>query len=309
MNPKIKVVSTGKYIPDEMMTNDDLAQIVDTSHEWIYSRTGIETRYVAKEMTTADLAYLSAKNAIDKLAYDITKIDLIVVATMTNELKNPSVANIVQAKLGLNDQNIMAFDLNAACTGFIYALDVASSLLNSKKFKAALVIGAEKMSEIIDYQDRNTCVLFGDGAGAVIIEKSENIEDQAYFYSDSSGDTDETLCVLNKLKMDGKKVYQFAVDVVPKAITHILNQANMTMENIDMIIPHQANKRIIESVAKHLNLPVTQFFMNINKYGNTSAASIPIALDEYKETQTSSKKVLLVGFGGGFTWGSAIIKI
>ncbi|NLK12608.1 MAG: ketoacyl-ACP synthase III [Candidatus Phytoplasma sp.] len=309
MNPKIKVVSTGKYIPDEMMTNDDLAQIVDTSHEWIYSRTGIETRYVAKEMTTADLAYLSAKNAIDKLAYDITKIDLIVVATMTNELKNPSIANIVQAKLGLNDQNIMAFDLNAACTGFIYALDVASSLLNSKKFKAALVIGAEKMSEIIDYQDRNTCVLFGDGAGAVIIEKSENIEDQAYFYSDSSGDTNETLYVLNKLKMDGKKVYQFAVDVVPKAITHILNQANTTMENIDMVIPHQANKRIIESVAKHLNLPVTQFFMNINKYGNTSAASIPIALDEYKETQTSSKKVLLVGFGGGFTWGSAIIKI
>ena len=309
MNPKIKVVSTGKYIPDEMMTNDDLAQIVDTSHEWIYSRTGIETRYIAKEMTTADLAYLSAKNAIDKLAYDITKIDLIVVATMTNELKNPSIANIVQAKLGLNDQNIMAFDLNAACTGFIYALDVASSLLNSKKYKAALVIGAEKMSEIIDYQDRNTCVLFGDGAGAVIIEKSENIEDQAYFYSDSSGDTNETLYVLNKLKMDGKKVYQFAVDVVPKAITHILNQANTTMENIDMVIPHQANKRIIQSVAKHLNLPVTQFFMNINKYGNTSAASIPIALDEYKETQTSSKKVLLVGFGGGFTWGSAIIKI
>lgn len=309
MKPRIKVVSTGRYIPEKILTNDDLSKMVETSDEWIKSRTGIEKRHQATFETNADMAYFSAKNALDKKGYDVSKIDLIIVATMTNDLKNPSVANMVQAKLGLNDKKVMAFDINAACTGFIYALDVASNLINSNRFRSALVIGSEKMSHILDYSDRNTCVLFGDGAGAVIIEPSQDPLDTIHFYNDSRGDDELSLYVDETLKMDGKKVYQFAVDIVPKAVLEIIKISDKKIDEIDMIIPHQANKRIIESVSKHLKIDMDKFFLNIQKYGNTSAASIPIALDEYKNQNPDQKNVLLVGFGGGLTWGSTILKI
>jgi 3-oxoacyl-[acyl-carrier-protein] synthase-3 len=206
----------------------------------------------------------------------------------------------------------MAFDVNAACTGFIYALEVASTLLQTGKFRAALVIGAETLTKLVDYTDRNTCVLFGDGAGAMIIEPSKLKTDVHEFFSMSNHDQDNVLTVIkDRIRMDGKRVYAFAVKVVEDSIRTILKQAKLTQSDIDVIIPHQANFRIIQSVAKSMDIPIEKFYMNIREYGNTSSASIIIALDEYRETHpdTLNQKALLVGFGGGFTWGSAIIKL
>lgn len=302
---KAKVLSTGRYIPSKVLTNDDLSKLVDTSDEWIYTRTGIKTRYVAEE-SVSDLAYLSAIDAINKGNINKDEIDLIVVATITSESRTPSIANIVQKRLEINNERIMSFDLNAACTGFVYALEVASALVHTN-FNKALVIGVEKMTNVMDFTDRNTCVLFGDGAGAMIITKGN---DEMYFYNDSSGDLDNLLTVGEKIAMDGRKVYQFAVDIIPKSINRILDENNLKLSDIDYIIPHQANVRIIESFIKQLNIQPEKVLINIDKYGNTSAASIPILIDEFKEKIAKRvKNILIVGFGGGLTWGAAILKI
>lgn len=309
MNLNIKTLSTGSYLPKNVVTNFDLEKLVDTSDEWITTRTGIKERRKADE-DVATLAYLAAKDAIDKINYDIENIDLIIVATITAESKSPSVASLVQAKLGLNGRKIMALDVNAACTGFVYALEVASSLMTNNKYKNALVIGSEKMSNVIDYTDRNTCILFGDGAGAMIIESTDDSNYNSFYYNDSKGDEAGILTVNEFLAMNGPRVYQFAIDVIPKAINEVLLSANLTIEDIDVFIPHQANLRIIESMIKSLNVDSSKVVINIDKYGNTSAASIPIAIDEYKSSNSKTgKTVLLVGFGGGFTWGAAILKI
>ncbi len=306
----IKFISTGSYIPEKIMTNFDLEKLVDTSDEWIYSRTGIKNRHFSTGENTSDLAVKAAQNAIDKANYDISKIDLIIVATFTPDLMSPSVANFVQAKLGLSKQDITCFDLNAGCTGFIYALNVASQMLKSEKYQSALVIGAEVISKVIDFNDRNTSVLFGDGSGCVLLENIEEIV-PAYFYSTSEGELNKTLYVDNVVHMDGKKVYQFALGAVEKAIKKVLEDSQLTLMDVDMIIPHQANIRIIQSVAKSLKIDLNKFFLNIDKYGNTSAASIAIALDEYIETRKNKTQetLLLVGFGSGFTYGAAIITI
>lgn len=304
-NYKINILSTGRYLPSKILTNDDLSKMVDTSDEWIYTRTGIKERRIAEDETVLDLAYNASLNAINKSGINKDEIDLIIVASITNEVKNPSVANMLQKKLDIKG-NVMSFDINAACTGFVYALEIASSLVNTS-FNKALVIGAEKMSNVVDFTDRNTCVLFGDGAGAMIIEKGE---DKSYFYNDSSGDLLDELTVSNHIHMDGRKVYQFAVDIIPKAINILLNDNNLTLNDCDYFIPHQANVRIIDSFVKQLKLNKDKVLINIDKYGNTSAASIPILLDEFKEKNEGVKNnVLIVGFGGGFTWGSALIKI
>ena len=301
----IKIVATGKYVPDKIVTNDDLSKVVDTTDEWIFSRTGIKERRQATIENTLDLAYLAANDCIKNVNYSVDDIDLIVVATITQEDKTPSVANLVSGKLGIK-REIMTFDINAACTGFVYALEVASSLLSIGNYKSALVIGSEKLTNVLDYEDRNTCVLFGDGAGAVIIEKT--IEpNQANFINRSRPDMNEVLTVGKFIHMDGKKVYQFAVEVLSKSIKEILETNQLTIDDVDVIISHQANLRIIKSVANSLEIPLEKFILNIEKYGNTSAASIPILLSEYNNNQKS--RVLMVGFGGGFTYGAAIMNL
>lgn len=303
---KINVIGAGKYLPKEIITNSDLEELVDTSNEWITSRTGIKERRKSN-ISVVEMGYYASLDVINKFNYDLNKIDLIIVATITNEFKSPSVASLIQEKIGLNNKHIMAFDINAACTGFIYAMEMASALLNSNNYQSALVIGTEQMTKIIDYTDRNTCILFGDGAGAVIIE---NGHDKSYFYNDSKGDNKGILRVEEFVSMNGPRVYQFAIDIIPKTIDTILNKANMSIDNLDIIIPHQANVRIIDSMIKDLNIEESLVFKNIEKYGNTSAASIPIALAEYKENNMNkTNNILLVGFGAGFTWGASLIKL
>ncbi len=305
----IKVLAAGKYVPDRIVTNDDLAKTVDTSDAWIESRTGIKERRIASIETSADLAYRAALDAIDRYQIDKNLIDLVIVATITEPQKTPSTANMVQGMLGLSHE-VMSFDINAACTGFIYALEVASSLLINNRFRHALVIGSEKLSSVVDHTDRNTCVLFGDGAGAMIIAKDHDQSSDACFYNAARHDHEDALVVKDVIQMDGRKVYQFAVGIMEQSIRRILDDSGMVMDDIDLIVPHQANIRIIESVAKSMDLPIEKFMINIRHYGNTSAASIPITLAELMAgIKHVMKRVLLVGFGGGFTWGSAILTI
>ena len=305
-----KIVSSGSYVPNKVLTNFDLEKIVDTNDEWIYTRTGIKNRRIVEDETTSDMATIAATRAIERVNYDKTKIDLIFVATFTPDILSPSVANFVQAKLGLNEVELMSFDVNAACTGFIYALNIAKEMLSSGNFKSALVIGAETLSKQTNYTDRNTCVLFGDGAGAVIVEATDE-EKPAYFYSASKGDLEEIIYVDPLIRMEGRKVYHFASRILEKSVNEVLNKAKLSIKDIDLIIPHQANARIIESAVKSLEFDMDKVFMNIDKYGNTSSASIPIAIDEYLRStkDTEGKKIILVGFGGGFTWGAGLLTL
>ena len=307
MNLPIKVLGTGHYVPNQIITNHDLEKLVETSDEWIVSRTGIKERRKVTTETTHEMAYLASKEALKKANIDASEIDIIIVATITENQKTPAVANFVAGLLGI-EHDVMSFDINAACTGFVYALELASSLIQQPKYRKALVIGAETLSNVLDYTDRNTCILFGDGAGAVVIEKG-NDNNLGYFYNTSKPDMTNTLDVGTYIKMDGRKVFLFAVDVVEKSILKVLADANLTIDDIDHIIPHQANERIIMSVAKSMNVSMNKFVMNIASYGNTSAASIPLTLSEYKEKHKETKRVLFVGFGGGFTYGAAIVEV
>lgn len=315
----MKILGYGKAVPRKIVTNDDLSKFVETSDEWIFQRTGIRERRISDE-NTSELAYRSAVDAIKNSNIDKNEIDLIVCATMTPDNFTPSVACMVQEKLGLGD-NVTAFDVNAACTGFVYALKIVASMLNTYH-KKALIIGCETLSKIINFEDRNTCVLFGDGAGAIVVEKDEKNEE---FYTCSLGNDKDLVAenvemnfeMKNKvlksgfLKMNGKEIFKFAINVIEKSIDNILDRTNLKLEDIKLIIPHQANQRIISNVAKKFSISNDKFFVNLEKYGNTSAASIPMALCEAFETKkiTKGDKVILVGFGGGLTWGSTIIEI
>jgi 3-oxoacyl-[acyl-carrier-protein] synthase-3 len=303
-------LSTGKYLASKVVTNHDLEKIVDTNDEWIYTRTGIKKRRHEETLTTSDMAYQASLDAIEKVSYDKSLIDIIIVATFTGEVKSPSVANLVQAKLGLNDQDVMAFDINAACTGFIYALNIASSLLASGNYRSALVIGSEKLTSVVDFSDRNTCVLFGDGAGAMIIEKTD-LDKPSYFYTSSKGDLEDIIVVNPTIQMEGRKVYHFATNILEHSINKVLNDTGFKIDEIEKLIPHQANMRIIESASKKLDLDISKFYVNIEEYGNTSSASIPIAIDEFisNNENLDGKHIICVGFGGGFTWGAALLTI
>lgn len=307
---QLKVIATGRYVPPHEMTNQDFEQLVETSDEWIVSHTGIKTRFIAKDETTSDLATKAAQAAIAKGNISLDEIDLIVVATITGEMTTPSMANLVQAKLGIAKRPIMCFDVNAACTGFIYSLQITSALLQTHNFRKALIIGVESLSKVCDYTDRNTCILFGDGAGAIIVEKGNELT-PSYFFTASEGDMDEVLTVDKFIYMKGQKVYRFAVNVVEDSIRKALDETGLMWTDLKKIIPHQANIRIIASVANSMGIPLDMFYTNLEKYGNTSAASIPLALDEYLENNETKPgdKLLFVGFGGGLTWGSAIITL
>ncbi|MGD9910160.1 MAG: beta-ketoacyl-ACP synthase III [Candidatus Izemoplasmatales bacterium] len=308
---QIKLIGSGHFTPERILSNADLEKIVETTDEWITTRTGIKERRIASDgVDTSDLATEAARRAIESAGIDPATIDLIIVATFTPDYKSPSVANIVQAKLGLNANPITAFDVNAACTGFIYALNVAAQMLKSENFHRALVIGSEKISKVTDFTDRNTCVLFGDGAGAVILERGDSTTPWNFFAA-SKGDLDNILYVDNYVHMEGQKVYQFATRAIDSAIRLLLDYDQTSVDEIDMIIPHQANLRIIQSAAKSLELGLDRFYVNLHKYGNTSAASIAIALDEYLRSTPSDKlrTLILVGFGAGLTWGACKITV
>lgn len=308
----IKILSTGYYAPAKVLDNFDFEKIVETSDEWIVSRTGIKKRHFADGESCVDLGYQAALKAVGKI--DKSKIGLIICATMTPDYFTPSTACLIQERLGLNDQEVMCFDLSAACSGFVYSLTVAQSLLQNLDDKYALIIGCEELSKIIDFKDRNTCVLFGDGAGAIVACKGEGIFAS---YSNSAGNLEALKAqAIGKdgsdhyLTMAGQEVFKFAVKVIPESINAILDKANLTLDDIDYVVCHQANYRIIRNVYKKMKSSEDKFYMNLQEYGNTSAASIPLALGEMDEKGMlkPGDKIICVGFGGGLTWGATLIE-
>ena len=307
---RTRIIGTGSYVPPDILTNDNLSEMVDTSDEWIRTRTGICNRHIAKDMDNADMAYNAARNAVEDARIEASKIGLIIVATSTPDYAFPNQASLVQAKL--KAVNAMCFDVSAACSGFITALDIAASMLKAGSYKYALVIGSEKMSEIVNWKDRSVCVLFGDGAGAVLIKAADNMYRQINY---TRGDTDVLVCrgigaQDAYVKMNGNAVFRFAVDVLKQGIDEILKKSDMTLDDIDYIVCHQANERIINHVKKKYPGHEDKFYINIAEYGNTSAASIPIALDELAQRGCFDKgrKLILAGFGAGLSWSSALIE-
>ncbi len=312
----IRVVDVGHYAPSKEVSNDDLSKIVDTNDEWIVSRTGIKSRHISEGENTTDLAYNACKNL------DIDGVDLIVFATFTPDMQAPACASILQKKLGIEYASCL--DINAGCTGFIYAFKTALAMLNSKMHKKALVVGSEVISKVVDWEDRQTCVLFGDGCGAFVLENSDSVGVHSV-YTNSVPDELDCLYVegventniyhtgletRTVVKMDGIKVFKFATSAVVDGINKALEQANLTVDDIKVIVPHQANERIIKQVSKGSKIPLNKFYLNIDRYGNTSSASIPMAVSEaiLDGVITKGDKVLLVGFGAGLTWGSTIIE-
>lgn len=317
----MKIIGFGHYVPKTIKYNDDFKTIVETSDEWIKSRTGISKRHLTDDENTSDIASKAALMAMEDAGVSADDIDLVVCATITPDSFTPSTASKILKLLGI--KRAMAFDISAACSGFIYAMNTASAILTANNLRRAIVIGAETLSKIVDYSDRSTCVLFGDGAGAVVIEATKN---KSVFYCMSKTD-EENILYANALKpqgvfkggliddyhlkMNGQKVFKFAIEAVNDAINSALNIAGLTIDDIDLIIPHQANERIIAAVCRHWNLDFNRFYLNISEYGNTSAASIAIALSEahHKKVIGKGNRVMLVGFGAGLTWASMIIEL
>ncbi len=316
---KVAIKGIGSYLPDKVVTNVDLEKIMDTSDEWISQRTGIKSRHISN-LDTSDLGYQAALRAIEDAKIDVNEIDLIIVGTFTGDGNMPSVACLIQDKLGI-EKDCTSFDLNAACSGFVYSLNVAQAMLKSGMYKKALVIGAENISKTLDWEDRGTAILFGDGAGAVILEESDEYGFDS-FYTGSKGDRERVLTLGNvqnenpyakleqfasdKLAMNGQAVFKFATRIVKKSVKEILEKDNSTLDDYKYIVCHQANSRILEATAKGLKADINKFYMNLDRVGNTSAASIPLALDEMVKKGLVSKgdRLILVGFGGGLTWGA-----
>lgn len=308
----IRIVATGRALPKKALSNDDLSRIVETNDEWIVTRTGIKTRYKCEEESCLSLATEAAEKAIKKAGIRTGEIGGVIVATSTPDDALPSVACMVQKALGLRE-DILAFDLSAACTGFLYELGIARGLLYSTGVRYLLVIGSEQLSRIVDYTDRGTCILFGDGAGAAILEAGDKEYDQLFW---ARGQRELLYCPgvgreEQKISMKGTDVFKFAVSVLKQGIDEILDKNELTMDDVDCVICHQANERIIRHVQKKYPGHEDKFFMNLSKYGNTSAASIPIALDEVFDAGILKEgmRLLCVGFGAGMTWSSALLEI
>ncbi|MBN1788590.1 MAG: ketoacyl-ACP synthase III [Sedimentisphaerales bacterium] len=322
------ISGTGSAIPQKQLTNEDLTKMVETSDEWITTRTGIKVRHIAADdQTTASLSTEAAKKALKQAKVNAEDIELIIVATITPEMGFPATACFVQEQLGA--KKAWAFDISAACSGFVYALSIAQHFIINGKYDNILVIGAETLSKITDYKDRASCILFGDGAGAAVVTKADVNGSRGIFYSTNGADgagwtslncpaygsrhpADKPLENPNYIYMqiNGREVYQLAVRKIVETVEDCMSHCDLSADDIKMVIPHQMNARIIESVAKRLKLTDEQIFINIDKYGNTSAASIPIALDEYLRSGTVKKGdiVVLVAFGGGLTWGANVIE-
>ncbi len=315
------VVATGSYLPEKILTNHDLAKTVDTTNDWIVERTGIKKRHIAaKNQLTSDLAFEASKSALAMLdgAIKAEEIELIIVATTTPDLTFPSTATALQAKIGA--KNAFAFDIQAVCSGFVYALNVADNFIKTGQVKNALVVGAETLSRIVDWQDRNTCVLFGDGAGAVVLQAlQENNRGIIAAKLASDGTLNDILKTtggpsfngaVGTIAMSGREVFKHAVDKMAKSVVETLKQANLQPSDIDFLIPHQANARILASVASKLGLSDDKVIITVENQANTSAASIPLALD-YANRNAIIKKgnlIVLEALGGGLTWGSIILR-
>ncbi len=323
---RARITGTGSYMPEKILTNFDIEKMVDTSNDWIVARTGIEQRRVAAEGEyTSDMATRAAERALEMAGVTAGEIDLIVLGTITGDYPWPATACIVQKNLGAD--NAYAYDLSAACSGFVYALSCASDFIQSGRGKKALVLGAETLSRIIDWTDRNTCVLFGDGAGAVVLEATEGDTGllSSHMHSDGSYldllyqpgfgtrhmPSAETLeDRLPYLKMEGNEVFKVAVRSLTSVSLEALEANGMTASDVSLFIPHQANKRILEATAKRVKLTDDQVYINVHKYGNTSGATIPVAMDEANRAGMlkADDIILLSAFGGGFTWGSTLIR-
>ncbi|MBO5208194.1 MAG: ketoacyl-ACP synthase III [Lachnospiraceae bacterium] len=318
---KTRIIGTGSCLPETIVTNDDLSKIMDTSDEWISSRTGIRERRLAKDENTASLSIEAARRALEDAKVSAQDIDLIIVGTITGDYVTPSTACEVQAALGAD--KAVAFDVNAACSGFMFALHTADAYFKAGIYKTALVLGAETLSKIMDWNDRSTCVLFGDGAGAAVLRAEET--GLLAYDQGSDGAKGMVLACKNRLNnnplvknptdlqytyMDGQEVYKFAVTTVPASIKKVLDEAGLSVEDIDYFALHQANIRIIQSVAKRLKVSEDKFPISLDHCGNISAASVPILLDEInkKGMLKPGMKIVLSGFGAGLTWGSAVIE-
>lgn len=322
----VGILGTGSYLPERVMTNFDLEKMVDTSNEWIVSRTGIEQRRIADEtVATSDLATEAAKRALEAAGITAEDLDLIIVGTITPDHSFPSTACILQDNLGAS--NAAAFDLSAACSGFLYGVTVARQFISTGMYDHVLVIGAETMSRILDFEDRNTCVLFGDGAGAVVmgptaqgkgilsVELGADGKGGKYLLQPAGGSrkpaTAQTVADrLHFVQMEGSEVFKFAVRAMGGSSARAVEAAGLSLDDISFLVPHQANMRIIQAAAKRLKLPLERVHVNLNRFGNMSAASIPVALDEAVRSGKIQEgdNIVLVGFGGGLTWGSCVIN-
>ena len=323
---RARITGTGSYMPEKILTNADLEKMVDTNNEWIVARTGIEERRIAADHeSTSDMAAAAARRAMEMADVSAEQIDLIVVGTITGDYPWPATACVVQAKIGA--KNAFAYDLSAACSGFIYALSCANDFICSGHGKRALVIGAETLSRSIDWTDRNTCVLFGDGAGAVILEAGDDDAGVLSCHLHSDGNYLELLyqpgfgakypasaagmeAKLQFLKMQGNEVFKVAVRSLTEVSIEALEAHGYTTSDVALFVPHQANRRILEATAKRLGLTDEQTYINVHKYGNTSGATIPVALDEANRAGMlkSGDLILSAAFGGGFTWASALLR-
>ncbi len=313
------VRGTGSYLPERLLTNDDLAKMVDTSDEWIVQRTGIRQRHVATEGEfTSDLAVKAAREALDDAGFDISDIDLIIVATTTPDMTFPATATLVQQKMGMHHG--VAFDLQAVCSGFVFAVATADNYIKSGMAKRALVIGAETFSRILDWTDRTTCVLFGDGAGAIVLEGVEGGEegilasslrsDGAHWQKLYVGGGVSSTQTTGHVHMEGREVFKHAVGMISDVVENVLESAGYTCEDLDWFIPHQANKRIIDAAGRKLGIPAEKTIVTVDRHANTSAASVPLALREAVKDGRVNKGdlVMIEAMGGGFTWGASLIR-
>jgi 3-oxoacyl-[acyl-carrier-protein] synthase-3 len=322
---KISAAITGVhgFVPKDVLTNEDLSKIVDTSDDWILSRTGIKERRIMKDGASSDMAMEAVNALLRKKNIDPLEIDLVIVGTVTPDYPFPSTANVLCDKTGM--KNAWGFDLNAACSGFLFALSTGSQFIETGKYKKVLVVGVDKMTSIVDYQDRTTCVIFGDGAGVVLLEPNEEglgLQD-FILRSDGSGrqfliqpaggsampSSHETVDNrMHYVKQEGKQVYKFAVTNMAEVSAEIMEKNNLTSDDVAWLVPHQANLRIIDATANRMGLPSEKVMINIQKYGNTTAGTLPLCLWDYENQLKKGDNIILSAFGGGFTWGAVYIK-
>ncbi len=319
---KTRIIGTGSCLPKTVVTNDDLSKYMDTSDEWISSRTGIKKRHLAVEETTASMSIEAARRAMENANVTAEEIDLIILGTVSGDFVTPACACEVQAAIGAD--RAVAFDINAACSGFMFALNIANAYIQAGLYRTALILGAETLSKIVDWEDRSTCVLFGDGAGAAVVRADENCGLLAFDQGSDGSKGDVLACPgrsnnnpliktdqkLSYVHMDGQEVYKFAVTTVPASLQKTIEAAGLTPADIDYFALHQANIRIIQSVSKRLHVSDDKFPISLDHCGNISAASVPILLDEMNRNGLlkPGMKIALSGFGGGLTWASAVVE-
>lgn len=333
----INIISTGSYAGEKILDNDYFAKIVDTNDAWIQERTGIKTRHICDDITTEEMAARAGESALEKLDIDRSKIGLVIFASVSSDTRTPASSFTVAGRLGLKG-NPVCFDLNAACSGFVYSMAVARSLMADMNIAYAMIIGAERLSKFVNWSDRSTCILFGDGAGCAILENSDLADPEvksslAYKleiegdYLAGKYDSNRYLTLDSRFSLDedkypyigmnGRQIYKFATDVGVKVVDKLLGDRGLSRDDIELIVPHQANKRIIETLAIKSQIPEDKWFVNLDKYGNTSAASVPLALNEVVEDvlserdldQMDGKRILSIAFGGGLSYGGFLLRI